>query len=76
MNLGYLYFAAIMTLLATLDLYFIHHAYYMTLMKGASVQLVFGFEVIVTKSVKKSFQEHAELLIMMLLILRWEPSSK
>jgi len=31
-------------LLLTLDTFFIHHAYYSTLIKGASVQLVFGFE--------------------------------
>ncbi|KAK3093274.1 hypothetical protein FSP39_013536 [Pinctada imbricata] len=34
----------LMGLLAVLDLYFINHAYYSTLTKGASVQLVFGFE--------------------------------
>jgi len=32
------------TLLAILDLYFISHAYHNTLIKGPSVQLVFGFE--------------------------------
>ena len=31
-------------LLCTLDMFFIHHAYHSTLIKGASVQLVFGFE--------------------------------
>jgi len=31
-------------LLCTLDIFFIHHAYHSTLIKGASVQLVFGFE--------------------------------
>jgi len=35
---------SLMTLLALLDLYFISHAYYNTLIKGPSVQLVFGFE--------------------------------
>ncbi|VDI37964.1 E3 ubiquitin-protein ligase synoviolin, partial [Mytilus galloprovincialis] len=34
----------LITLLGILDLYFINHAYYSTLVKGASVQLVFGFE--------------------------------
>ncbi|XP_052058683.1 E3 ubiquitin-protein ligase synoviolin B-like [Mytilus californianus] len=34
----------LITLLGILDLYFINHAYYSTLLKGASVQLVFGFE--------------------------------
>ena len=34
-----------MVLLGMLDLYFINHAYISTLTKGASVQLVFGFEV-------------------------------
>ena len=31
-------------LLGAVDVSFVHHAYYSTLMKGASVQLVFGFE--------------------------------
>ena len=31
--------------LGVVDLYFVNHAYYSTLIKGASVQLVFGFEV-------------------------------
>ena len=31
-------------LLCALDAFFIHHAYHSTLIKGASVQLVFGFE--------------------------------
>ncbi|XP_064622155.1 E3 ubiquitin-protein ligase synoviolin B-like [Lineus longissimus] len=31
-------------ILGALDMYFVNHAYYSTLMKGASVQLVFGFE--------------------------------
>ncbi|XP_048736312.1 E3 ubiquitin-protein ligase synoviolin-like [Ostrea edulis] len=34
----------LLALLGVLDLYFINHAYYSTLTKGASVQLVFGFE--------------------------------
>lgn len=34
----------LIALLGILDLYFINHAYYSTLLKGASVQLVFGFE--------------------------------
>ena len=37
--------AALLTFLACLDGYFVQHAYYSTLLKGASVQLVFGFEV-------------------------------
>lgn len=36
---------ALIALLGVLDLYFINHAYHSTLTKGASVQLVFGFEV-------------------------------
>jgi len=35
---------SLMTLLSVLDLYFISHAYHNTLIKGPSVQLVFGFE--------------------------------
>lgn len=35
----------LMTLLMILDLNFVHVAYNHTLAKGASVQLVFGFEV-------------------------------
>ena len=35
---------ALLALLGSVDVYFINHAYYSTLMKGASVQLVFGFE--------------------------------
>lgn len=38
-------FVALIALLGVLDLYFINHAYHSTLTKGASVQLVFGFEV-------------------------------
>ncbi|XP_061165270.1 E3 ubiquitin-protein ligase synoviolin-like [Saccostrea echinata] len=34
----------LIALLGVLDIYFINHAYYSTLTKGASVQLVFGFE--------------------------------
>lgn len=36
--------AALLILLTALDLYFIDHAYLSTVTKGASVQLVFGFE--------------------------------
>ena len=43
MNTNYL--QALLALLGTVDVYFINHAYYSTLIKGASVQLVFGFEV-------------------------------
>ena len=39
------YFSALLTFLGILDIYFISHAYYSTLIKGPSVQLVFGFEV-------------------------------
>lgn len=34
------------TLLAFLDVYFVYNAYNYTMLKGASVQIVFGFEVI------------------------------
>ncbi|XP_064600380.1 E3 ubiquitin-protein ligase synoviolin A-like [Liolophura sinensis] len=34
----------LLSALGLLDLYFVNHAYYSTLLKGASVQLVFGFE--------------------------------
>lgn len=35
---------SLLTFLGVVDLYFVNHAYYSTLIKGASVQLVFGFE--------------------------------
>ncbi|XP_014664848.1 PREDICTED: E3 ubiquitin-protein ligase synoviolin B-like [Priapulus caudatus] len=35
---------SLLSLLGALDMYFVHHAYHSTLTKGASVQLVFGFE--------------------------------
>lgn len=35
---------SLIALLGILDLYFVNHAYYSTILKGASVQLVFGFE--------------------------------
>ncbi|ESO96371.1 hypothetical protein LOTGIDRAFT_147275, partial [Lottia gigantea] len=35
---------SLLSSLAVVDLYFINHAYYSTLLRGASVQLVFGFE--------------------------------
>ncbi|XP_013400615.1 E3 ubiquitin-protein ligase synoviolin A [Lingula anatina] len=35
---------ALLLVLSSIDLYFVNHAYYSTLIKGASVQLVFGFE--------------------------------
>ena len=38
-------FSGLLTFLGVVDLYFVNHAYYSTLIKGASVQLVFGFEV-------------------------------
>ena len=37
--------SGLLTFLGVVDLYFVNHAYYSTLIKGASVQLVFGFEV-------------------------------
>ena len=37
------------TLLGILDLYFVLNAYNYTILKGASVQIVFGFEVNVEK---------------------------
>ena len=39
------WFSAVVIFLAALDIAFIKHAYHSTLTKGASVQLVFGFEV-------------------------------
>lgn len=45
--ISYLFHARVVSLLMFLgvvDLYFVNHAYYSTLIKGASVQLVFGFE--------------------------------
>ena len=39
------YFLALLTILGILDLSFVYMAYQSTLTKGASVQLVFGFEV-------------------------------
>lgn len=42
---------SLLVLLAMLDLYFINDAYYSTLTKGASVQLVFGFEYAVLLTV-------------------------
>ncbi|XP_033106835.1 E3 ubiquitin-protein ligase synoviolin B-like [Anneissia japonica] len=41
----------IMVVLSLLDLWFINNAYYYTLTKGASVQLVFGFEYAILLSV-------------------------
>ena len=38
-------FSGLLTFLGVVDLYFVDLAYYSTLVKGASVQLVFGFEV-------------------------------
>ncbi|XP_033730673.1 E3 ubiquitin-protein ligase synoviolin B-like [Pecten maximus] len=43
--------SSLLALLAMLDLYFINDAYYSTLTKGASVQLVFGFEYAVLLTV-------------------------
>lgn len=45
--ISFLFHARVVSLLMFLgvvDLYFVNHAYYSTLIKGASVQLVFGFE--------------------------------
>ncbi len=41
----YFILTALLAFLGVVDVYFINHAYYSTLIKGASVQLVFGFEV-------------------------------
>jgi E3 ubiquitin-protein ligase synoviolin len=38
------FFLALLTMLGALDLNFVGHAYQSTITKGASVQLVFGFE--------------------------------
>lgn len=38
------YFTALLTMLGALDLHLVGHAYQSTITKGASVQLVFGFE--------------------------------
>lgn len=38
-------FSALLAFLSALDSYFISHAYFTTLVRGASVQIVFGFEV-------------------------------
>jgi E3 ubiquitin-protein ligase synoviolin len=35
----------ILSLLAAVDSYFVSNAYFVTLQRGASVQIVFGFEV-------------------------------
>ncbi|PVD25557.1 hypothetical protein C0Q70_13213 [Pomacea canaliculata] len=35
---------SLLTFLGVLDVYFVNHAYYSTLLKGPTVQLVFGFE--------------------------------
>ncbi|XP_041351997.1 E3 ubiquitin-protein ligase synoviolin B-like isoform X2 [Gigantopelta aegis] len=35
---------SLLMVLGSLDIFFVNHAYYSTLLKGASVQLVFGFE--------------------------------
>lgn len=39
------FIAALLAFLSGLDSYFVSHAYFTTLLKGASVQIVFGFEV-------------------------------
>lgn len=36
----------ILSLLSAVDSYFISHAFFTTLMRGASAQIVFGFEVV------------------------------
>ena len=41
----YIFIAALMGLLCLIDSYFVSHAYFTTLLKGASSQIVFGFEV-------------------------------
>ncbi len=35
----------IVAVLSALDSYFVSHAYFTTLLRGASVQIVFGFDV-------------------------------
>ena len=44
-NFFFLHHTGLLSVLSILDIYFVNHAYYSTLTKGASVQLVFGFEV-------------------------------
>uniref|UniRef100_A0A915Q2D0 E3 ubiquitin-protein ligase hrd-1 n=1 Tax=Setaria digitata TaxID=48799 RepID=A0A915Q2D0_9BILA len=44
-------FAALLAFLSALDSYFISHAYFTTLVRGASVQIVFGFEYAVLMTV-------------------------
>lgn len=41
----YCIFSGLLTMLGAVDCYFMKHAYIITLVKGASAQLVFGFEV-------------------------------
>ncbi|VDK78945.1 unnamed protein product [Anisakis simplex] len=40
----FLYVSGLLAFLSSLDSYFVSHAYFTTLLKGASVQIVFGFE--------------------------------
>ncbi len=40
----------IVAVLSALDSYFVSHAYFTTLLRGASVQIVFGFEVSAAKA--------------------------
>ena len=42
---GCVFIAGMLLLLGVLDALFVHIAYYTTVQSGASVQLVFGFEV-------------------------------
>lgn len=43
-HLKYNFFPALLLLLSLLDLVLVNHAYHSTITRGASVQLVFGFE--------------------------------
>ena len=54
--------SALLALLGCIDIYFINHAYYSTLIRGASVQLVFGFEVRVV------LQQYLPYLLLFLLL--------
>ncbi len=40
-----MFVAGLLATLGLVDMFFVNHAYHSTLVKGASVQLVFGFEV-------------------------------
>ena len=44
------YFTGLLAMLGAADCYFMKNAYNITLVKGASAQLVFGFEVILSQT--------------------------